>query len=302
LSHEILNSAPYAYLDDAPLEERRSRAVQLRRTLDPGDAASLGALDRDAIAEVVAQATPDLRSADELHDLLLTLVLLAALLAPWISPQDPYDLARLELLDSRLPPLAHSAAGAMHWLGTDDQGRDMLSAILYGLRTSVAVGFASTILGLAIGVSLGLAAAWFGGWLDALLPFMPSARGQKRGNSGVYLQDRYEIQVLDSFGLKGEANECGAIYTKTKPAVHMCYPPLIWQTYDVDFTSAKFDSGKKIKNAVTTVKHNGVLIHEQVQIDGPTGRGKPETPAGGPIHLQDHGNPVRYRNIWIRRL
>jgi len=76
LSHEILNSAPYAYLDDAPLEERRSRAVQLRRTLDPADAASLGALDADAIAEVVAQATPDLRSADELHDLLLTLVLL----------------------------------------------------------------------------------------------------------------------------------------------------------------------------------------------------------------------------------
>ena len=78
LSHEILNSAPYAYLDDAPLEERRSRAVQLRRTLDPGDAASLGALDAAAIAEVVAQAAPDLRSADELHDLLLTLVLLPA--------------------------------------------------------------------------------------------------------------------------------------------------------------------------------------------------------------------------------
>jgi ATP-dependent Lhr-like helicase len=76
LSHEILNSAPYAYLDDAPLEERRSRAVQLRRTLDPADAASLGALDRDAIGEVVAQASPDVRSADELHDLLLTLVLL----------------------------------------------------------------------------------------------------------------------------------------------------------------------------------------------------------------------------------
>jgi peptide/nickel transport system permease protein len=100
---------------------------------------------------------------------LLSLVLLAALLAPWISPQDPYDLSRLELLDSRLPPLARSGAGAIHWLGTDDQGRDMLSAILYGLRTSVAVGLASTILGLAIGVSLGLAAAWFGGWLDALL-------------------------------------------------------------------------------------------------------------------------------------
>jgi len=100
---------------------------------------------------------------------LLTLIALAALLAPWISPQNPYDLARLELLDSRLPPLARSAAGGIYWLGTDGQGRDMLSAILYGLRTSVAVGVASTALALAIGVSLGLAAAWFGGWLDALL-------------------------------------------------------------------------------------------------------------------------------------
>lgn len=100
---------------------------------------------------------------------LLAVIVLGALLAPWIAPQNPYDLAGLQLLDSRLPPLARSAAGAIHWLGTDDQGRDMLSAILYGLRTSVAVGGASTVLALAIGVSLGLAAAWFGGWLDALL-------------------------------------------------------------------------------------------------------------------------------------
>ncbi len=100
---------------------------------------------------------------------LLALVLLAAALAPWISPQNPYDLASLDLLDSRLPPGARSAAGAIYWLGTDDQGRDMLSAILYGLRTSVAVGLASTTLGLAIGVTLGLAAAWLGGWRDALV-------------------------------------------------------------------------------------------------------------------------------------
>jgi ATP-dependent helicase Lhr and Lhr-like helicase len=89
LSHEVLNSAPYAYLDDAPLEERRSRAVQMRRSLDPEDASSLGALDGDAIAEVMAQASPDLRSADELHDLLLTLVLLpereAAQWQPWLE-------------------------------------------------------------------------------------------------------------------------------------------------------------------------------------------------------------------------
>ena len=100
---------------------------------------------------------------------LLVMLALAAMLAPWIAPQDPYDLAQLQLIDSRLPPLARSAAGAIRWLGTDDQGRDMLSAILYGLRTSLAVGVLSTGLGFAIGVSLGLAAAWFGGWLDALL-------------------------------------------------------------------------------------------------------------------------------------
>jgi peptide/nickel transport system permease protein len=100
--------------------------------------------------------------------LLLAVLLVAAALAPWISPQDPYDLAQLQLADSRLPPLARSAAGAIRWLGTDDQGRDMLSAILYGLRTSMLVGFASTLCALALGVALGVAAAWFGGWFDAL--------------------------------------------------------------------------------------------------------------------------------------
>ena len=97
---------------------------------------------------------------------LLALLLLAAVLAPWIAPQNPYDLAQLQLVDSRLAPLARSSAGAIRWLGTDDQGRDMLSAILYGLRTSLAVGLASTALAFSIGVTLGLAAAWFGGWIE----------------------------------------------------------------------------------------------------------------------------------------
>jgi len=100
---------------------------------------------------------------------LLLVLLLAAFFAPWIAPQNPYDLAQLDLLGSRLPPGARSAAGMDHWLGTDGQGRDMLSAILYGLRTSVTVGVVSATLGFGIGVSLGLAAAWFGGWLDALI-------------------------------------------------------------------------------------------------------------------------------------
>ena len=136
--------------------------------------------------------------------------------------------------------------------------------------------------------------------VEFLLPFKPAARGQGRGNSGVYLQDRYEVQVLDSFGLKGLNNECGGIYTKAAPSVNMCFPPLTWQTYDIDFTAARFDAdGKKTKNAIATVKHNGVLIHDQFEITGPTGGGAPEKPTPGPIQLQGHGNPVFYRNIWI---
>ena len=136
--------------------------------------------------------------------------------------------------------------------------------------------------------------------IEFLLPFKPLGRGQDRGNSGVYLQDRYELQVLDSFGLKGENNECGGIYSQTAPSVNMCFPPLTWQTYDIDFTSAKYDeTGKKTKNAVVTIKHNGVAIHENLELHGPTPGGKKEDPSGGPLQLQGHGNPVFYRNIWV---
>jgi hypothetical protein len=132
-------------------------------------------------------------------------------------------------------------------------------------------------------------------------PFMPSARGQGRGNSGVYLQNRHEVQVLDSFGLKGENNECGGIYSKHKPRVNMCFPPLSWQTYDIDYIAARYDAdGKKTANAKITVKHNGVLVHENAEVDGATtAAGQKEGPGAGPIQLQNHGTPVVYRNIWI---
>lgn len=100
---------------------------------------------------------------------LLALLLAAALAAPWLTPQDPYDLSRLDILDARLPPGAAAAAGHTYWLGSDDQGRDMWSAILYGLRTSLGVGLLSTILALGIGLAVGLVSARAGGWIDALI-------------------------------------------------------------------------------------------------------------------------------------
>ena len=100
---------------------------------------------------------------------LLVAIVGLALLAPLLSPQNPYDLAQLDVLDSKLAPGEKSATGGTYWLGTDDQGRDMLSGILYGLRISVGVGVASTVLALSVGLVFGLLSAYFGGWLDAII-------------------------------------------------------------------------------------------------------------------------------------
>jgi hypothetical protein len=137
--------------------------------------------------------------------------------------------------------------------------------------------------------------------LEFRTPYMPYARGQARGNSGVYIQQRYEVQILDSFGLEGVENECGGLYRQTRPDLNMCLPPLAWQTYDIWFTPPRFagDGKTKIANAEITVLHNGVPIHSRRQITAKTGGGKQEAPEPFPINLQDHGNPVTFRNIWI---
>jgi hypothetical protein len=139
--------------------------------------------------------------------------------------------------------------------------------------------------------------------LEFRTPYAPHERGQGRGNSGVYLQGRYEVQVLDSFGLSGEQNECGGLYSVAKPKVNMCFPPLTWQTYDIDYTAGQFDAnGKVVKNPRVTVRHNGVLIHDDVELPGERNTTAAPVKAGpedGPLYLQDHGNPVRYRNIWV---
>jgi hypothetical protein len=139
-------------------------------------------------------------------------------------------------------------------------------------------------------------------------PFMPEARGQGRGNSGVYLQDRYEVQVLDSFGAVGDGGDCGAIYSIAPESVNMSFPPLSWQTYDIDFTAARCDAnGKKTANARATVKHNGVVVHDSLELPhntpgqiGNEAPAKGDTVVSGPFYLQDHGgDPEAFRNIWV---
>jgi len=133
------------------------------------------------------------------------------------------------------------------------------------------------------------------------VPYMPNAKGQARGNSGVYVQGRYEVQILDSYGLQSQKNDCGAIYGVAAPLVNACKAPTVWQSYDIHFRSPICVNGKKKEPARMTVYHNGIKIHNDVTIpvDNTTAGlgGDPCTP--GPIMLQDHGNPVQFRNIWL---
>ena len=139
--------------------------------------------------------------------------------------------------------------------------------------------------------------------LEFRLPYQPEDRGQGRGNSGIYIQGRYECQMLDSFGLAGKMNECGGLYSVKDCDLNMCFPPLTWQTYDIDYTAAKFDdAGKLVANPRVTVKLNGVIIHDDVELPGErntTAAPSKPGPEPGPIYLQNHGCPVRYRNIWV---
>jgi rubredoxin len=133
------------------------------------------------------------------------------------------------------------------------------------------------------------------------VPYMPTKKGQERGNSGVYVQGRYEVQVLDSYGLDSKDNDCGAIYGIAAPLKNACKAPTVWQSYDIEFHTPVCEAGKKVKPARITVKQNGVLIHDNLEIT------KDNTTAGlggdvckpGPLMLQSHGAPVQFRNIWM---
>jgi hypothetical protein len=131
-------------------------------------------------------------------------------------------------------------------------------------------------------------------------PLMPpNVKGQGRGNSGIYIQRRYELQILDSFGLEPKNNECASLYTTRAPDKNACRMPGRWQSFDIVFHAARFEGQKKVKDARITVWHNGVLVHNDVAIPNKTGAGQAEGPNPLPILLQEHGNEVSFRNIWI---
>ena len=132
------------------------------------------------------------------------------------------------------------------------------------------------------------------------IPYMPKAEGQSRGNSGLYLQSRYECQVLDSFGLDRLQNGLGSLYRFKKPDVNMALPPLSWQTYDVQFTAPRWAAdGSKVRNARITSWINGVKVQDNVELPNKTGAGQQEEPILLPTKFQDHGDPVRFRNVWL---
>jgi HEAT repeat protein len=133
-----------------------------------------------------------------------------------------------------------------------------------------------------------------------LIPQEAAGSGQARSNSGVYLLGRYEVQILDSWEAEPAVNGCGAIYGRVAPRLSASRPPGSWQEYLIDFTAPRYDGDdEKTSNARITVWHNGWLIHDDVQVEGTTGRGDPESSEGGPIQLQDHGNPIRFRDVWV---
>jgi hypothetical protein len=141
--------------------------------------------------------------------------------------------------------------------------------------------------------------------LEFRVPDMPEAKGQGKGNSGIFLQGRYEIQVLDSHGwARPGKGDCGAIYNQHAPLLNACRPPLQWQSYDIAFRAARVGEGGEVQEAArVTVAQNGLIIHNNVVLQGVTG-GAADQSVGtpGPLRLQDHRNTVAFRNIWLLHL
>ncbi len=147
--------------------------------------------------------------------------------------------------------------------------------------------------------------------IEFATPAKPEGNGQGRGNSGVFLMGEYEVQVLDSYGNTTYPDgQCGALYGRSKPIVNASRKPGEWQTYDITFHRPLFDeSGKVTRKAKFHIVHNGWVIQDKVELTGGTGWNGPHSVSEykkhgdtGPLKMQDHGNPVRFRNIWIQKI
>jgi hypothetical protein len=138
--------------------------------------------------------------------------------------------------------------------------------------------------------------------LEWMEPDLPDAKGQAKGNSGVGLQGRYEIQLLDSYGwaVPGKG-DCGAVYSQAAPLVNACKAPLQWQTMDIVYRAPRFDAGKLVEKPRVTVIQNGIVVQNNTEIEKPTGieYGDTDMSKPGPIVFQDHGHPLKFRNLWL---
>lgn len=201
--------------------------------------------------------------------------------------------AKAETLVSSAPASAQSlfADGLSKWRHGDGrpvewEWRDGIATVVPGKGDILSVeGFGDALLHVEFSVPTSL----------------PEQKGQDRGNSGVYVQGRYEVQILDSFGLESSLGDAGALYGQKVPDRNLALEPETWQAYDIHFRAARFDaSGKVVEEARMTVFHNRILIHDDVALRGPTGGGQPVAPGKAPLRLQDHGHRVRFRNLWVK--
>ena len=136
------------------------------------------------------------------------------------------------------------------------------------------------------------------------IPDMPEAEGQAKGNSGVYIHGRYEVQVLDSYGLEPGKGDCSAVYDCHAPLFNACKPATEWQTYDIYFRAPRYnEKGERTECARATIIQNGICVQNNILLHQATPGGYTEDPVKeGPLMLQDHGNPVSFRNVWVETL
>lgn len=144
--------------------------------------------------------------------------------------------------------------------------------------------------------------------LEFKLPYEPENSGAGRSNSGIFIQNNYEVQILDSYGVDSGWTDCGALYKVSPSKVNRCSPPEQWQTYDIVFRAARYDSsGELQEHPVITVLHNGRPIHKdevipEIPYNTEIRRLAPHPNEPLPIYLQDHGHSIQFRNIWVKAL